>query len=39
MEILLIRTKALIPTDKLMQLHDNYVKQLKSGGCDNSGIF
>lgn len=31
MEILLIRTKALIPTDKLMQLHDNYVKQLKSG--------
>lgn len=30
-EILLIRTKALIPTDKLMQLHDNYVKQLKSG--------
>ena len=30
-EILLIRTKALIHTDKLMQLHDNYVKQLKSG--------
>ena len=31
MEILLIKTKSRIPTDKLMQRHDNYVKQLKSG--------
>ena len=31
MEILLIKTKALLPTDKLMQFHDNFVKQLESG--------
>lgn len=39
MEILLIKTKSLIPTDKLMQFHDNFVKQLESWGCDNSSIF
>ena len=31
MEILLIKTKALLSTDKLMQFHDNFVKQLESG--------
>ena len=31
MEILLIKTEALLPTDKLMQFHDNFVKQLESG--------
>lgn len=29
--ILLIKTKSLIPTDKLMQFHDNFVKQVESG--------
>ena len=29
--VLLIKTASLIPTDKLMQLHDNFVKQLESG--------
>ena len=31
MDLLLIKTKSFIPTDKLMQLHDNFVKQLESG--------
>lgn len=31
MKILLIKTELLIPTDKLMQFHDNFVKQLESG--------
>lgn len=31
MEILLIKTKALLSADKLMQFHDNFVKQLESG--------
>lgn len=31
MKILLIKSKAYIPTDKLMQWHDNFVKQVESG--------
>ena len=31
MDLLLIKTKSFIPTDKLMQFHDNFVKQLESG--------
>lgn len=29
--VLLIKTASRIPADKLMQIHDNYVKQLESG--------
>ena len=29
--VLLIKTASLMPADKLMQLHDNFVKQLESG--------
>ena len=29
--VLLIKTASLIPTDKLMQIHDDFVKQLESG--------
>ena len=31
MKILLIKSKAYIPTDKLMKFHDNFVKQVASG--------
>ena len=31
MDLLLIKTKWCIPTDTLMQLHDNFVKQVESG--------
>ena len=31
MEILLIKTEALLSTNKLMQFHDNFVKQFESG--------
>ena len=31
MKILLIKSKAYIPTDKLMKFHDNFVKQVESG--------
>ena len=36
MKILLIKSKAYMPTDKLMKFHDNFVKQVESGGCCNS---
>ena len=29
--VLLIKTNSLIPTNKLMQIHDDFVKQLESG--------
>lgn len=31
MKILLIKSKAYIPADKLMKFHDNFVKQVESG--------
>lgn len=31
MKILLIKSKAYIPTDKLMKFHDSFVKQVESG--------
>ena len=31
MKILLIKSKAYIPTDKLMKFHDNFAKQVESG--------
>ena len=31
MDVLLIKSNTFMPTDKLMQFHDNFVKQLESG--------